>query len=161
MRIKATTIDYNPEATKKSKNAQIFRARKEAFSYSSEGLLNFAAEVAAEVAAGLRNNVANPKPVGAPAEPTDVTATTATLNGNVDPLTEETTVTFRYGVYGSGSTTDATAAESPVAGSAGPTAVSAAVTSLTPDTYYEYRLRIQNASGLQTTEPVIFKTLAT
>ncbi|OIO01429.1 MAG: hypothetical protein AUJ49_07800 [Desulfovibrionaceae bacterium CG1_02_65_16] len=69
---------------------------------------------------------------------TSVTATTATLNGTVNPAGDSATVTFDYGTttgYGS----SATATQSPVSGSSD-TAVSAALTGLACGTTYHYRV---------------------
>ncbi|MDR3704888.1 MAG: DUF5018 domain-containing protein [Paludibacteraceae bacterium] len=75
------------------------------------------------------------------------TATTATLNGTINANSLSTAVTFNYGLttsYGS----NVTAAESPVTGSSA-TAVTAALTGLTANTTYHYR--VSGTSSCNTT----------
>jgi len=72
-------------------------------------------------------------------------STTATLNGTVNANGFSTTVTFEWGeTTGYGSV--ATATQSPVGGSIN-TAVSAALTGLTPDKTYHYRVKAVNCEG--------------
>ena len=67
-----------------------------------------------------------------------MTRSSATLNGTVNAYCLSTTVTFRYGLTtGYGSTV--TADQSPVTGNSD-TAVSKAITGLTPNTTYHYRV---------------------
>jgi len=76
---------------------------------------------------------------------TAITAAGATLNGMVNAKNDSTTVTFEYGTtlaYG----TTVTADQSPVAGGSN-TAVSKAITGLTNNTTYHYRVAAQNSSG--------------
>lgn len=76
---------------------------------------------------------------------TNITQTSATLNGSVNANNVSTTVTFEYGTttsYGS----SVTAAQNPVSGSA-LTQVSQTITSLVPNTLYHYRAVAQNTSG--------------
>jgi LPXTG-site transpeptidase (sortase) family protein len=76
---------------------------------------------------------------------TGVTTTGATLNGTVNANNSSTTVTFQYGLtnaYGS----TVTATQSPVIGNTN-TAVSAAITGLTPNTLYHYRVVGVNTGG--------------
>ena len=74
-----------------------------------------------------------------------ITATTATLNGTVNANGTSTTVTFDYGLTtGYGST--ATAAQSPVTGSTN-TAVSAAISGLSCNTLYHFRVNGVNGGG--------------
>jgi hypothetical protein len=75
-----------------------------------------------------------------------VTLTTATLNGTVSSNGAATTVTFEYGLntsYGS----SVTAAQSPLALNAANAAVSAAVSSLTCNTQYHFRVNGNNGVG--------------
>jgi hypothetical protein len=75
---------------------------------------------------------------------TDVTATTATLNGTVEPNGENTTYRFEYGTttqYGT-----QTPVQGPVGGN-GPKKADANVTGLAPSTTYHYRLIATNPSG--------------
>ena len=74
-----------------------------------------------------------------------VETTTVTLNGTVNANGSSTTVTFEYGTtvaYG----TSVTAAESPVTGSSN-TSVSKAISGLTANTTYHYRVVGVNAGG--------------
>jgi hypothetical protein len=76
---------------------------------------------------------------------TSVTSRGATLNGTVNANNSSTTVTFEYGLdtsYGS----TVTAAQSPLT-SCSDTAVSAAITGLTPNTLYHYRAVGVSAQG--------------
>ena len=86
---------------------------------------------------------------GAPTVTTDsasgVTATGATLNGTVNANNHDTTVTFEYGLttaYG----TSVSASQNPVTGTTA-TAVSRAITGLTPGTVYHYRAIAVNSAG--------------
>ena len=75
---------------------------------------------------------------------TNITATTATLNGTVSPNNTETTYYFQYGPtveYGTQTPT-----QGPVGGNAD-RSVSADVTGLTPSTTYNYRVVAVNADG--------------
>jgi phosphodiesterase/alkaline phosphatase D-like protein len=76
---------------------------------------------------------------------TAVTTTGATLNGTVNAHNSSTTVTFQYGTT-TGYGTTVTADQSPVTGTVN-TAVSKAITGLTANTTYHYRVVGQNASG--------------
>ena len=76
---------------------------------------------------------------------TAVTTTGATLNGTVNANNSSTTVTFQYGTS-TGYGTTVTADQSPVTGTAN-TAVSKAITGLTPNTTYHYRVVGQNVNG--------------
>jgi hypothetical protein len=86
------------------------------------------------------------KPAVAVVAATDVTATTATLNGTVNPEgAEVTSCTFEYGTsLPSGKTEPC--APSPGSGK-GAVAVSAAITGLTADTTYRVKLSATNAAG--------------
>ncbi|WP_028580987.1 beta strand repeat-containing protein [Desulfogranum japonicum] len=78
-------------------------------------------------------------------EASGVTTTSATLNGSVNANDLASTVTFEYGTttsYG----TSITADQSPVAGTAD-TAVSYALSGLTPAITYHYRVVASNAAG--------------
>ena len=78
---------------------------------------------------------------------TDVTATTARLNGTVTPNGTNTTALFDYGAtqaYGS----QATASPNPGAG-ASPVAVSATITGLTCNTSYHFRLVATGGGSVQ------------
>jgi len=76
---------------------------------------------------------------------TAISSSGATLNGTVNANNDNATVTFEYGLttaYGEIATAD----QSPVVGNSF-TSVSAAITSLTGNTTYHYRLVAQNGSG--------------
>jgi len=76
---------------------------------------------------------------------TSVSATDATLNGSINANSASTAVTFEYGLTNSyGSTVTAT--PSPFTGSSS-TSVSAAITGLTANTTYHYRVVGVNAGG--------------
>lgn len=75
----------------------------------------------------------------------DVTTTSATLNGTVVANNQATTVMFQYGLTTAYGTT-VTAVQSPVGGVV-PAAVSRAVGGLTDATTYHYRVVGQNAAG--------------
>jgi|GEM_PF-171573 len=85
-----------------------------------------------------------------------VTNTTATLNGTINANNNSTTVTFEYGettAYG----TTVTADQSPVTG-ATDTAVSKAITGLTADTTYHYRVIGTNSVGTVNGDDMEFLT---
>ncbi len=89
---------------------------------------------------------------------TGVTATGATLNGTVNANNNSTTVTFQYGLttaYGSTVTAD----QSPVTGGSN-TAVSKAITGLTPNTTYHYRVVGVNPGGTANGGDLTFSTTA-
>jgi|GEM_PF-571014 len=87
-----------------------------------------------------------------------VTTTTATLNGTVNANNNSTIVTFEYGMTTSYGTT-VTADQSPVSGSTD-TAVSKAITGLTPNTTYHFRVVGDNALGISNGEDNTFFTSA-
>ncbi|MBI5606504.1 MAG: hypothetical protein HY879_24490 [Deltaproteobacteria bacterium] len=87
-----------------------------------------------------------------------VTASGATLNGTVNANNNSTTVTFQYGLttaYGSTVTAD----QSPVTGGSN-TAVSKAITGLTPNTTYHYQVIGVNAGGTANGGDLTFTTPA-
>lgn len=84
-----------------------------------------------------------------------VTATSATLTGDVNPEGQPTTYHFEYGLNNKyGSVTPSTSAGSGTTNAA----VSATIGSLTPGTTYHYRLVATNASGTTTGSDKTFKT---
>ncbi|MCP4369267.1 MAG: hypothetical protein GY797_14300, partial [Deltaproteobacteria bacterium] len=87
-----------------------------------------------------------------------VTTTTAQLNGTVNANSNSTTVTFEYGLTTSYGTT-VTADQSPVTGSTD-TAVSKAISGLTPNTTYHFRVVGVNALGTSNGEDKTFFTSA-
>ncbi len=87
-----------------------------------------------------------------------VGSTAATLNGTVNANGASTTVTFEYGTstaYGS----TVTAAQSPVTGT-NATSVTAALSGLTPNTTYHYRVKGVNTAGTTNGSDQIFTTPA-
>lgn len=88
---------------------------------------------------------------------TAVIATTATVNGTVNANSSSTTVTFQYGLttaYGS----TVTATPSPVTGTT-VTSVSAALTGLTPNTLYHFRVVGTSAAGTSNGADLTFTTI--
>ena len=95
-------------------------------------------------------------PVVATNAVTEMTTTSATLNGTVNARNASTTVTFEYGLtdsYG----TNVTADESPVTGIVD-TQVSYALTGLTANTTYHYRVVGVNDGGTSTGADLTFVT---
>lgn len=89
---------------------------------------------------------------------TSISSTSATLNGLVNANNASSTVNFNYGLttsYGS----NATAAQSPLAGTS-PTSVSATVSGLSANTFYNFREAATNASGATAGSNLTFYTLA-
>ena len=90
---------------------------------------------------------------------TAITATTATLNGTVSSNGKSATVTFQYGPtvsYGS----SPTAAQSPLAAGASNAAVSVALTGLTCNTPYHFRVVGANSVGTTNSADATFTTAA-
>jgi uncharacterized protein (TIGR02145 family) len=88
---------------------------------------------------------------------TNITTTSATLNGTVNANFLSTNVTFEYGTttsYGSTST----ATQSPVTGNT-ITNVSADIIGLTAGTIYHYRIKSVNSVGTTNSEDITFTTL--
>jgi MBG domain/IPTL-CTERM motif len=88
-----------------------------------------------------------------------ITTTGATLNGTVSANGASTTVIFDYGTtvsYGS----TATASQSPLASSASNASVSAALTGLTCNTTYHYRVSATNSVNTTTGSDATFTTSA-
>jgi hypothetical protein len=92
------------------------------------------------------------------APPTDRTATSAVLNGSVNPFGQQTTYHFAYGqstAYGS----TAPAGIEDVAGKGyAPRIASHAITGLQPGATYHYRLVATNATGTSATADATFTT---
>ena len=89
----------------------------------------------------------------------NISTTSATLNGTVNPNSLSTTVKFEYGTttnYGS----EVTAIESPVSGMS-PVSVSAQLTGLSPNTTYHYRVVGTNSVGTTNGTNQSFTTLST
>jgi alpha-tubulin suppressor-like RCC1 family protein len=109
------------------------------------------------------------KSIAAPSATTgaaaNISGTSATLNGSVNANNGSATVTFQYGLttsYGS----SATATQSPVSGTAN-TPVSAAISGLTPNTPYHFRVVAVNTGGTTngsdatfTTSPIIATSIS-
>ncbi len=86
-----------------------------------------------------------------------ITATETILNGTVNANNRSTTVTFEYGLT-TGYGTTVTAGQSPVTGSVN-TNVSKAITGLSPNTTYHYRVIGQNSEGTTNGLDASFTTL--
>jgi hypothetical protein len=100
-------------------------------------------------------------PVATTTGPTEVTQTSATLTGTVNPNGLDTTYAFELSESPS-FTTDVNLPVSTDAGSGStPLVVSRAAGDLTAGTTYYYRLRATNAAGTSTSNPVSFMTAAT
>lgn len=81
----------------------------------------------------------------------------ATLNGNINPNSLSTVVTFEYGIttnYGS----SITAVQSPLTGNL-PANVSVDLTGLTAGTTYHFRIKAENSLGITYSSDLTFKTL--
>ena len=85
-----------------------------------------------------------------------ISTTGATLNGTVNANNASTVVTFSYGTSASYGTT-VTSAESPVTGTAS-TSVSNAITGLTPNTSYHFKVTGVNAAGTVNGSDMTFTT---
>ncbi len=97
-------------------------------------------------------------PTAATSAATDITATGATLNGNVNANGANTTVTFDYGLtvaYG----TNAAASPASVAASAGST-VALTVSGLACNSTYHFRVKAVNSVGTTNGSDKTFNTLA-
>ena len=88
---------------------------------------------------------------------TNLTATSATLNGTVNPNDLSTVVTFEYGATSSYGNT-ATASQSPVTGNT-IVNVSFDLTGLNPALTYHYRVKTVNSIGTTYSEDMTFTTL--
>jgi len=88
---------------------------------------------------------------------TNLTTTSATLNGTVNPNDLSTIVTFEYGATSSYGTT-AAASQSPVTGNT-IVNVSYDLTGLNPATTYHYRVKTVNSIGTTYSEDMTFTTL--
>ena len=104
-------------------------------------------------AAGAQTPAPEP-PVATTGAPDSITETSADLNGTVDPNGSPTTYHFEYGTTaGYGLTTPEGTAEG-----SGPTAVEAAISGLTRNTVYHYRLVATNAAGTTRGSDITFRT---
>jgi len=95
-------------------------------------------------------------PIVAVNTPVNVTSTTATLTGMINPMGRPTIYSFNYGL-----TEDYGNWQALQDAGAGLTAVATTLTltGLTPDTTYYYRLMGENDVGITTSSEIIFKTL--
>ena len=90
---------------------------------------------------------------------TNITSTTATLNGTINANSASTTVTFDYGTtVGYGSSIAAT--PSPVTGSSN-TSVSASLSGLTANTLYHFRVKGVNSGGTTNGSDLSLTTVVT
>jgi uncharacterized protein (TIGR02145 family) len=90
---------------------------------------------------------------------TNITGTTATLNGTVNANNSQATVTFEYGLTTSYGST-ATASPDQVTGSIA-TSVTASLSGLTQSTEYHYRVKAVSAAGTSFSGDLTFITSAT
>jgi uncharacterized protein (TIGR02145 family) len=97
-------------------------------------------------------------PVATTLTATNLTQTTATLNGSVNANDLSATVTFEYGTTESYGGT-ITATQSPVTGSSN-TAVSASLTGLIKNTQYNFRVKAVSSAGTTYGSNQVFNTLA-
>jgi hypothetical protein len=96
-----------------------------------------------------------PVPVVVTRRATNISQTSATLNGTVNPEGQATSYSFQYGTTSAyGSQTPSTSAGS----GAEAAAVSAAIGSLAPNTTYHYRLAATNANGTSYSHDFSFRT---
>lgn len=96
-----------------------------------------------------------PAPTVATSHARDVTQTSATLSGTINPRGQSTSYVFQYG------TSTAYGAQTPSASAGAGTAaisVAAAVEGLTPGTTYHYRLAATNANGTTYGRDISFRT---
>jgi hypothetical protein len=96
-------------------------------------------------------------PVVSGLEATDIQGVSALLKGVVDPKGKSTSYSFEYSTQANLSGATSTATSSAGSGSAGRPA-RAAISGLTPNTIYYYRLKATNADGTNTTTASNFKT---
>ncbi len=137
----ATSLDYTDLAL----GAHLVQA-----SYTGDD--NHFASVSVGQVQIVRPEAASPTTVAA----SDATASAVNLHGTISGGGYSTTVTFQYGQdinYGS----SVAAAESPLTGDPD-TAVSAAITGLTANTTYHYRVVADNGGGLANGEDMDFTT---
>src|SRR5436190_17590030 len=110
---------------------------------------------AVQVARAKKPPPATPGPTVATSAHTNLTPTSVTLNGTVNPKGSATTFEFQFGTtssYGFSS--------GPVSAGSGTSnvPVTANLTGLTPDTTYHYRLVGRNSAGTSTTADRTFRT---
>jgi hypothetical protein len=120
-----------------------------------------AADVAATTPGGTGTGTGLYTYVEAPVAATDaasgITSSGATLNGTINANNDSTTVTFEYGLTIAYSST-VTADQSPVTGNVN-TQVSKAISGLSANTVYHYRVKVANAGGTIYGSDVMFTTL--
>jgi hypothetical protein len=109
--------------------------------------------LALPAAAGAQ--VVDQLPTATTGEATEVTRTSATLNGTVDPNQTDTTYRFEYGTTAAlGQRT----AEFPAGDGSEPVPVDAQIESLTPATTYHYKIVATNMNGTTAGETRTFRT---
>jgi hypothetical protein len=92
---------------------------------------------------------------------TNITSTSATLNGSVKPTGQTATYFFEYGrqaIYGPGY--ESKTAQAALPATKGKQRVSATVSGLTPNTTYHFRLTATDATGQSFGRDMTFRTLA-
>jgi hypothetical protein len=92
------------------------------------------------------------KPTVVVLAPGDIAATSAKLNGNINPNNAQTDWKFRYGLASDALTMETT--ELTIAAGGAPVLVQASISGLTPVTTYYYQLVAENSEGVSVSEPV-------
>ncbi|MEI7526720.1 MAG: GEVED domain-containing protein, partial [Mariniphaga sp.] len=100
-----------------------------------------------------------PPPTVVTQSTTNITGTSATLNGTVNANNSNSTIFFEYGIDGSYGRTIAGTPSSVATGAAEP--ITAAITGLTLNTLYHYRIVSSNYAGTSYGNDMTFTTLAT
>jgi hypothetical protein len=105
------------------------------------------------------NRAAPLLPAATTGSASSISATGATLNGTINDNGADTTVTFEYGTtigYG----TQVSATQGTVTAGAGSKSVSLALTGLSPNTTYHYRVKGTNSAGTTNGSDISFTTSA-
>jgi hypothetical protein len=101
-----------------------------------------------------------PSPIVSTEAASEVTATSATVNGVVEASGIEATYMFELGVYNGANTVYSTIASGPTSAESETVGESFTLAGLQPGTTYSYRLAVANAYGVVSGGPVQFTTLA-
>jgi hypothetical protein len=131
-----------------------YRYRLVAVNHSKNGLEH--AEAAGTEASFTTPHA--PHPTASTEPVSNVTATSATLSGIVNPDGAGATYAFQVGIDNGVSTVYSTVAQGPTGSGAVPVPESFTLTGLQPGTPYAYRVTIASAYGVSEGAPVTFKT---